>query len=426
MENFIEILSEREMLHSIMPGMESHLKTNRTGYIGFDPTADSLHIGNLATIMMLVHFQNCGHTPIILIGGATAMIGDPSGKSSERNILSRETISKNQEALKLQLEKFLSFEGENAAQIHNNFDWFSGMNLLDFLRDTGKHINIVTMLTRDSVKSRMESGISFTEFSYQLLQGFDFYHLINTINCTVQLGGSDQWGNMVSGTELIKKTSGKECFAATCPLVTKSDGSKFGKSEKGNIWLEPNLTSIFDFFQFWMQVTDVEAPKLLKIFTLFKNIEIDALIAEHLKCPENKLLQKTLANDICTRVHGAEATKNVNVAIDVLFGKLDVNNLPDESFELLTKELETTFASKIQFNTSLLNFLTSGCEIFPSKRETRTLISSGAISINGKKILPSSFDLPASDVINPIHDKWILIKKGKKHHFLIMLIDPKS
>jgi len=426
--NLVEELSWRGMIQDIMPETEAQLqKEMTTGYIGFDPTAPSLHIGNLVPIMLLMHLQRAGHKPIALVGGATGMIGDPSGKSQERNLLSIETLRENQEGIKKQLEKFLDFNAkENAAEVVNNFDWFKEMNFLDFLRDTGKHLTISYMMAKDSVKNRMETGISFTEFSYQLLQGYDFYHLYQTKNCRLQMGGSDQWGNITSGTELIRRKASGEAFAMTCPLLTKTDGSKFGKSEEGNVWLSTEKTSPYKFYQFWIgkDIKDADLPKLLRFFTFFSKEEIENMEKEYATNPN--ALKRILAEDITKRVHSEEDLKKAQEASALLFGK----NTSLEKFEnteenILKEVFETidnvsfTKPELEQFGNAvdlLGNVLKDKKGNFMSKGEIRRMIKNNGISISQEKL---NKDKSEQKVDFPlIKNQYLLIKKGKKYTVL--------
>ena len=420
--NFLEELSWRNMLHDVTPGAKEYLeKKNAVGYIGFDPTSDSLHIGSLVQIMILIHFQKAGHKPIALLGGATGMVGDPSGKSKERNLLSKEKIDYNVKAIKKQLKKFLSFDcGKNSAEIINNYNWFKNFNLLSFIRDIGKHITISYMLTKDSVQSRMENGLSFTEFTYQLIQGYDFYHLYKHHNCAIQLGGSDQWGNIVTGTELIRRLEGSSAFAATTPLITKSDGGKFGKTEDGNIWLDPKKTSPYKFYQFWLNTSDEDARKYIKIFTLLSKKEINELEAQHNNAPHLRILQTTLAKDITTRVHSKEDTKIAINASRVLFGKStkeDIKKLDKATILSVFEGVPTYSISKksIAKNVNILVLLTELTNIFQSKSEARRMLKDNAISINKLKVSEGAF-ISLDDTIS---NSFIIVQKGKKSYHLI-------
>ena len=424
MKNFVEELKWRGMLHDIMPGTEEYLLKNQTtAYVGFDPTASSLTIGNLVTIMMLVHFQHSGHVPMALVGGATGMIGDPSGKSEERNFLSEETLRLNQEGIRNQLTKFLNFDcGSNSATLVNNYDWFKGIGFLEFLRDAGKHITVNYMMAKDSVKTRMETGISYTEFSYQLLQGYDYCHLYKTKNVRLQMGGSDQWGNITSGTTLIKKMAEGTAFALTTPLLTKADGTKFGKSAGGNIWLDPNLTSPYKFYQFWLNSADEDVSRFIRIFTLFTKDEIEQLEVEHAKAPHERLLQKTLAKDITIRVHSEEEYEMAIKASEILFGKSvteDLQALNESTLLSVFEGIPMIEVSKtvLDEQASALELLSTftNLEIFPSKGEARKMIQAGAVSINKIKI-----NTPEEVVNYPLLlETYLLVQKGKKNYYLL-------
>ena len=421
----VEELRWRGMVYDIMPGTEEQLqKEMTTGYIGFDPTADSLHIGNLLPIMLLVHFQRAGHKPLALVGGATGMVGDPSGRSEERKFLDEETLNYNLSCQRRQLEKFLNFDcGPNSAEIVNNYDWFRDFTFLNFLRDVGKHITVNYMLTKDSVKKRLETGISFTEFSYQLVQGYDYYYLYKHNNCRLQMGGSDQWGNIVTGTELIRRKDGGEAFALTCPLVTRADGGKFGKSEKGNVWLDPIKTSPYAFYQFWVNVSDEDAEKYIKIFTLLSQEEIVKLTEEHRKAPHLRLLQKKLAGEVTLMVHSRDGLEMAIEASEILFGK--------GTNDTLRKLDELTFLSvfegvpnfiidehALQKGTNIIDLLAEKTDIFQSKGEARRMITGGGISVNKKRIDDEFYTVNMSDLIN---NKYILIQKGKKNYYLLTI-----
>jgi tyrosyl-tRNA synthetase len=422
---FVEELSWRGMVHDMMPGTEEQLnKEMTTGYIGFDPTADSLHIGNLLPIMLLVHFQRTGHKPLALVGGATGMVGDPSGKSEERKFLDEKTLNYNLACQRRQLEKFLNFDcGANSAEIVNNYDWFREFSFLDFLRDVGKHITVNYMMAKDSVKKRLETGISFTEFSYQLVQGYDYFHLYSHKNCRLQMGGSDQWGNIVTGTELIRRKDGGEAFALTCPLVTRADGGKFGKSEKGNIWLDPAKTSPYAFYQFWLNVSDEDAVKYIKLFTLLDKAEIEDIITEQGKAPHMRLLQKKLAETVTLMVHSKEGLEAAMEASDILFGKGTTESLRklDEATFLSVFDgvpLSTLDRNSILPGINIVDLLGEKTEIFPSKGEARRMIKGGGVSLNKGKIDDESYFVGLSDLIN---NKYILIQKGKKNYYLITI-----
>lgn len=403
-----------------MPGTEEQFQKEMTSaYIGFDPTADSLHIGSLVQIMILVHLQKSGHKPYALIGGATGMVGDPSGKSKERNLLNKETLEHNLNCVKNQLEKFLDFDcGDNSAVVVNNFEWFEHLSFLDFIRDNGKHISINYMMAKDSVKSRLETGLSFTEFSYQLVQGFDFYWLWKNKQCKVQLGGSDQWGNIVTGTELIRRKSGGEAFAVTTPLIKKSDGGKFGKTEEGNVWLDKTKTSPYKFYQFWLNSSDDDAKNYIKIFTLKSKEEISILIKEHNQAPHLRSLQKNIAEEITIRVHGKKELENAILASNILFGKStsdDLKKLDSETFLAVFEGVPQYSISKEELNTDIFTLLVEKTSIFNSKGEARRMISSNAVSFNKEKI---SSDFNSSD-ISLINEQYLLVQKGKKNYFVI-------
>lgn len=423
--NFIEELRWRGMLQDIIPGTEEQLQKELTlGYVGFDPTSDSLGIGNMVPIMMLLHFQKAGHKPVALVGGATGMVGDPSGKSQERNLLSEETLRHNQAAIKKQLEKFLDFDcGENSAVLVNNYDWFKDIKFLDFIRDFGKHITINYMLSKDSVQKRLDSGMSFTEFTYQLIQGSDFYHLWKEKNIKLQMGGSDQWGNIVTGTELIRRKAGGEAFAVTTPLIKKADGTKFGKTEAGNIWLDASKTSAYQFYQFWLNSADEDVSKFIRIFTLLPKEEIEVLEEEHAKAPHARLLQKTLAKDITIRVHNEEAYQSALAASEILFGKGTTETLRS----LNEKDLIDAMEGVPQFNISkelirgglnILDLIAVNTEIFPSKSEAKKMIASGGFSLNKEKV--NNIDLTVSET-DLIKDRFLLLQKGKKNYYLIIV-----
>ncbi len=420
---FIQELRWRGMIHDMMPGTEEQLEKEMTaGYIGFDPTADSLHIGNLLPIMLLVHFQRAGHKPIALVGGATGMIGDPSFKAEERKFLDEETLKYNLSCQKKQLEKFLDFNcGSNSAEIVNNFDWFKDFSFLNFLRDVGKHITVNYMMSKDSVKKRLETGISFTEFSYQLIQGYDYYYLNQHKNCRLQMGGSDQWGNIVTGTELIRRKDGGEAYALTCPLVTKSDGGKFGKSEKGNVWLDPAKTSPYAFYQFWMNVSDEDAEKYIRLFTLMTKEEIDQIILEHHQAPHLRHLQKKLATEVTLMVHAQEGLNTAVEATDILFGKGTRETLKklDENTFLSVFDGVPMFAvdkELLKGGINIIDLLGEKTEVFPSKGEVRRMIKGGGVSLNKVKIEDEAISVNTGDLLN---DRYILVQKGKKNYYLI-------
>lgn len=421
--NFVEELQWRGMIHDVMPGTEEMLQKGSTaGYIGFDPTADSLHIGNLVQIMMLVHFQRCGHKPFALVGGATGMVGDPSGKSSERNLLSEDVLQHNQSAVQKQLEKFLDFTGSNKAEMVNNYDWFKEFRFLDFIRDVGKHITVNYMMAKDSVKSRLESGLSFTEFTYQLVQGYDFYWLYQNKDCKIQMGGSDQWGNIVTGTELIRRKGNGEAYALTTPLITKADGSKFGKSEGGNIWLDAVRTSPYKFYQYWLNSSDQDAENFIKIFTTWDKQTIDTLITEHRAAPHERKLQKELAKDITIRVHSVADFEMAVKASNILFGKSvteDLESLDENTLLALFEGVPQAQLSKKDLANcgSVVDLLSeaTGGTIFSSKGEARKMIQAGGVSINKSKIS----DPNQKPSFNLLQNKYLLAQKGKKNYYLI-------
>jgi tyrosyl-tRNA synthetase len=426
MNNLVEELKWRGMVQDIMPGTEEQLNKEITGaYVGFDPTAKSLHIGHLVSIMLLKHLQLAGHKPFALVGGATGMIGDPSGKSEERNLLSEDTLRFNQESIKNQLSKFLDFNsGANSAEIVNNYDWFKDAGFLWFLRDVGKHLTVNYMMAKDSVKKRLETGISFTEFSYQLLQGYDFYHLYKNKGVKLQMGGSDQWGNITSGTELIRRKDGGEAFAFTCPLITKADGTKFGKSEGGNVWLDPSLTSPYKFYQFWLNCTDEDSLKYIKIFTLLSKQQIESLIEEHQKAPHLRILQKAMAEEITTRVHSKEDLETALKASEILFGKstkedllsLDENTLLSVFEGVPQVNISQSLLNETKTVADLLSVATQN-QIFPSKGEARKMIQGGGVSVN--KIKAESPD--QSIDFGLLKDKYMLVQKGKKNYYLVIV-----
>tara|TARA_R110002072_G_scaffold181107_1_gene337119 strand:+ start:1144 stop:2421 length:1278 start_codon:yes stop_codon:yes gene_type:complete len=424
MKNFVDELRWRGMLKDIMPGTEELLnKEMVSGYIGFDPTADSLGVGNLVQIMTLVHFQRCGHKPYALVGGATGMVGDPSGKSQERNLLSTDILNHNLNAQKKQLERFLNFDAsENSAEIVNNYDWFKDLNFLDFIRDTGKHITVNYMLAKDSVKNRLENGMSFTEFSYQLVQGYDFYHLNTEKNIKIQMGGSDQWGNITTGTELIRRKGGGEAFALTTPLIKKADGSKFGKSEKGNIWLDAEKTSPYEFYQFWLNSADSDCENYIKIFSLKEREELEQLINEHRTDPGRRQLQKALAEEITERVHGKEELEKAVQASQILFGKATEEALRTLDERTLVSVFEGVGQGSLNQNDleagiDIVHLLADHTSLFASKGEARRMLQGNGVSINKSKVKLDRIIKP-EDLIN---DKYIVVQKGKKEYFLLRL-----
>jgi len=429
--NFVDELKWRGMIHDIMPGTEELLGMEITkGYIGFDPTADSLHIGHMVQVMLLVHFQRSGHVPVALVGGATGMIGDPSGKSEERNLLDEATLRKNEEGIKKQLSRFLDFseERKNRAIMVNNYDWMKEYSFLGFIRDIGKHITVNYMMSKDSVKKRLgadsKDGMSFTEFSYQLVQGTDFLHLYNEIGCKLQMGGSDQWGNIVTGTELIRRKTGGEAFAMTCPLITKSDGTKFGKTESGNVWLDPEKTSPYQFYQFWLNVSDEDAARYIKIFTLLGRDEIDALIEEHNKAPHERALQKRLAEEMTVMVHSHDDYESAVEASQILFGKGTTESLRrmNENTFLSIFEGVPVFDIKkeiIQSGVNVTDICTEHSQVFASKGELRRLVQGGGLSINKIKIENPDMIIGTESLLN---NKYLLVQKGKKNYYLLRII----
>jgi tyrosyl-tRNA synthetase len=421
--NLIEELRWRGLVQDIMPGTEEQLSREVTsGYVGFDPTADSLHIGSLVPILLLVHLQKAGHKPFALVGGATGMVGDPSGKSAERNLLSEDALQKNVEGIKAQLMKFLDFTpGPAAAEMVNNYDWFKEINFLNFIRDVGKHITVNYMMSKDSVRKRIEgeAGISFTEFTYQLIQGYDFYWLYQNKNCKLQMGGSDQWGNITTGTELIRRKTGGEAFAFTCPLLTKSDGSKFGKSEGGNIWLDKEKTSPYQFYQFWLNAADADAESWIKIFTFLSKQEIDQLIEEHKADESKRILQKRLAQELTIFVHGEEEYKQAIETTEKLFAnqKASADSLSAEDLEGMQGIVKIEYAmSNLQSGMDVTSLVTS-TGIFPSKSEARKMIQNGGLSINREKITDMQMQVDATHLL---HKKYLLIQRGKKNYFLLI------
>ena len=412
--DFIKELKWRGMIQDIVPGTQEQFQKEITSaYIGFDPTSDSLHIGSLVQIMILKHLQDCGHKPIILVGGATGMVGDPSGKSKERNLLDEATLERNLSSIRKQLEKFLNFDcGSNSAEIVNNFDWFKNYSFLEFIRDVGKHISINYMMSKDSVKSRLETGMSFTEFSYQLVQGYDFYRLWKDKNCLVQLGGSDQWGNIVTGIELIRRKESSDAFAVTSPLLKKSDGGKFGKTEEGNVWLDKNKTTVYKFYQFWINCSDDDAKNYIKIFSTKTQEEINKIIDEHDKNPHLRELQKKLAKEVTIFVHSKEELDEAIKASNILFGKStakDLQQLTETTFLNIFEGVQTSYIINDDLNKNLLDFLVSQ-NIFKSNGEAKRMIQSNAVSINKEKI-SISHTISSKDFIK---EKYLLVQKGKK------------
>ena len=427
--NFVEELQWRGMVHTMMPGTEELLnKEMVTAYLGIDPTADSLHIGHLCGVMMLRHLQRCGHKPLALVGGATGMIGDPSGKSQERNLLNEETLRHNQECIKKQLAKFLDFESDapNCAELVNNYDWMKNFTFLDFAREVGKHITVNYMMAKDSVQKRLNGeardGLSFTEFTYQLLQGYDFLYLNEHKNCKLQMGGSDQWGNITTGAELIRRTSGNEVYALTCPLITKADGGKFGKTESGNVWLDPRYTSPYKFYQFWLNVSDDDAAKYIKIFTAIGREEIEALIAEHTEAPHMRTLQKRLAKEVTIMVHSEADYEAAVEASGILFG----NNTHDALVKLDEDTLLAVFDGVPQFKVSrakieagikAVDLFVEDSAVFPSKGEMRKMAQGGGVSLNKEKLAAFDQEITTADLLN---DKYLLVQRGKKNYFLLI------
>ncbi|WP_198029912.1 tyrosine--tRNA ligase [Christiangramia salexigens] len=429
-KNLVEELKWRGMLHDSMPGTEEHLNEKmRAAYVGFDPTADSLHIGNLVPIMLLAHLQRCGHKPFALVGGATGMIGDPSGKSSERNLLDEETLRHNQECVKNQLSQFLNFKSgkENDAVLVNNYDWMKEISFLEFIRDVGKHITVNYMMAKDSVKNRISGegteGMSFTEFTYQLVQGYDFYHLYKEMDCSLQMGGSDQWGNITTGTELVRRKAGGKAYALTCPLITKSDGSKFGKSEGGNIWLDAKRTSPYKFYQYWLNTSDEDAEKYIKIFTFLDRQEIEALIEEHKEAPHLRVLQKRLAKEVTITVHNEEEYENALTASEVLFGKStadDFRKLNEATFLDVFEGVPQAEVERgeIENGLDMIAALSAKTDFLKSNGEARRALKENSVSVNKEKV-KEDYTITTSDLIN---DKFVILNKGKKNTFIIRAI----
>lgn len=428
MTNFVEELRWRGLLHDIMPETEAHLLEHATaGYIGFDPTADSLHIGSLVQILILKHFQNAGHKPIALVGGATGMVGDPSGKSAERNLLDEASLQKNIEGVKAQLGRFLDFNAtENPAELVNNFDWMKDISLIDFVRDTGKHITVNYMMAKDSVKKRLSSeskvGMSFTEFTYQLFQGYDFYHLYKEMDCKLQMGGSDQWGNITTGTELIRRKAQGKAYAITVPLVTKADGTKFGKTEGGNVWLDANRTSPYKFYQYWLNASDEDAEKYIKIFTFLDKEAIEALIIEHRETPHLRLLQKKIGEEVTIMTHGQEAFDNAIKASQILFGKStseDLKSLDEQTFLDIFEGVPQASVSKEDIDNGLdmIGALAAKTGFLNSNGEARRALKENAISVNKEKV-KEDFVISSSDIIA---NAYVLLQRGKKNYFLLKI-----
>jgi tyrosyl-tRNA synthetase len=424
--NFFEELKWRGMVHDYMPGTEEQLmKEMTTAYVGIDPTADSLHIGHLVSVMLLKHLQLAGHKPIVLVGGATGMIGDPSGKSEERNLLTAEIINNNLLSIKKQLTRFLDFGNiPNQAEIVNNYDWMKEFSFLDFIRDVGKHISVNYMMAKDSVKKRLETGLSFTEFTYQLVQGYDFLHLYEHKNCKLQMGGSDQWGNIVTGTELIRRKVNGEAFALTCPLITKADGGKFGKTEKGNVWLDAEKTSPYQFYQFWMNVSDDDAFKYMKIFTLLRPEKMEELWSEHQQAPHLRLMQKTLARELTSMVHGEEQLQTAEDATQILFGAGTSETLAklDEQTFLAVFDGVPMFEimrSEVENGVNILELICTYSKVFPSKGEARRMVEGGGLGLNKNKVASIDVTVSAADLIN---GKYLLVQKGKKNYVLLKVV----
>lgn len=424
--SLVEELQWRGMIHDIMPGTEEQLsKEMTTGYVGFDPTADSLHIGNLVPVMLLVHLQRAGHKPVVLVGGATGLVGDPSGKSAERPLLDLENLNHNLESQKKQLQKFLNFDdSKNSAEIVNNYDWFKELGFLEFIRDVGKHITVNYMMSKDSVKNRLESGMSFTEFSYQLVQGYDFYHLYQNNDCKLQMGGSDQWGNIVTGTELIRRKAQGEAFALTAPLIKKADGTKFGKSEGGNIWLDPERTSPYKFYQYWLNTSDEDASNFIKIFTLLGKEEIESLEKEHAVAPHMRILQKALAEDVTRRVHSEEELQTAINASKILFGKSTTEDLASLDEKTLLSVFEgvpqvNVQKSDLEATENYVDLLSTVTQevIFTSKGEARRMLKGGGVSVNKSKIT----DMEAKPEFDLLQGKYFLVQKGKKNYYLVVV-----
>ena len=429
MKNFVEELTWRGMIQDIMPGTEEKLMEGpQAAYVGIDPTADSLHIGHLVSVMILRHFQNCGHKPFALVGGATGMIGDPSMKSAERNLLDEATLNHNVACIKAQLARFLDFDSDapNKAELVNNYDWMKDYSFINFIRDIGKHITVNYMMAKDSVKKRLQrdssEGMSFTEFSYQLMQGYDFYWLWKNRGCILQLGGSDQWGNITTGTELIRRIDGGEAFALTCPLIRKADGTKFGKTEKGNIWLDAERTSPYEFYQFWLNVADDDAERYIKIFTMLDRETIESLIAEHREDPGQRKLQKVLAKEVTIMVHGQEAYDNAIAASQLLFGNVSAEvfrSMDERTVREVFANVPSFEVKADEFPCNVLDLLAVKTAVFPSKGEARKMVQGGGVSLNKGKVGDINYEVTADDVIN---GHYILAQKGKKNYFIINVI----
>ena len=429
MKNFVEELTWRGMIQDIMPGTEEKLMEGpQAAYVGIDPTADSLHIGHLVSVMILKHFQRCGHKPFALVGGATGMIGDPSMKSAERNLLDEETLNHNVACLKKQLARFLDFDSDapNKAELVNNYDWMKDYTFINFIRDIGKHITVNYMMAKDSVKKRLQrdssEGMSFTEFSYQLMQGYDFYWLWKNRGCILQLGGSDQWGNITTGTELIRRIDGGEAFALTCPLIRKADGTKFGKTEKGNIWLDAERTSPYEFYQFWLNVADDDAERYIKIFTMLDRETIESLIAEHREDPGQRKLQKVLAKEVTVMCHGLEAYDNAIAASQLLFGNVSAEvfrSMDERTVREVFANVPSFEVKAGEFPCNVLDLLAVKTAVFPSKGEARKMVQGGGVSLNKGKVGDINYEVTADDVIN---GHYILAQKGKKNYFIINVI----
>ncbi len=426
--NFVDELSWRGMVHDIMPGTEELLeKEHVTAYLGIDPTADSLHIGHLCGVMMLRHLQQSGHKPLALIGGATGMIGDPSGKSLERNLLDDETLKHNQACIKKQLAKFLDFESDapNRAELVNNYDWLKEVSFLDFARDVGKHITVNYMMAKDSVKKRLtgeaRDGLSFTEFTYQLLQAYDYLHLNEKMGCKLQMGGSDQWGNITTGAELIRRANGSEVFGLTCPLITKADGGKFGKTESGNVWLDARYTSPYKFYQFWLNVSDEDAARYIKIFTSIEKDEIDQLIEEHTKAPHMRELQKRLAKEVTIMVHSEDDYNAAVKASNILFGKStsdDLKSLDEDTFLAVFEGVPQFEINRSDLGEKALDLFVEKAEVFPSKGEMRKLVQGGGVSLNQERLESFDYEVTENDLLN---NKYLLVQRGRKNYFIVLV-----